>query len=99
MSVILTMHETTSARDYRMYRADRSCDRGGAERTTRRIPCDKFNNEERDHYWCLWWNRRIDRKTFGKRRVFGGGELSRKIRFGVVFSGGWQRSFWAVRAA
>jgi hypothetical protein len=33
MSVILTMHETTSARDYRMYRADRSCDRGGAERT------------------------------------------------------------------
>ncbi len=58
-----------------MYRADRSCDRGEAERTTRRIPCDKFNNQERDHYWCLWWNRRFDRKASGKRRVCGGGEL------------------------
>src|SRR5580693_1920675 len=56
-------------------------------RKTRRIPCDKFYNEERDHYWCLWWNRRLDRKTSGKRRVCGGGELRRKSSSGAIFSG------------
>jgi len=26
--------------------------------------------KERDHYWCLWWNRRLDRKTSGKKTGF-----------------------------
>src|SRR6267154_276101 len=31
-----------------------------------------------DCHWCLWWNRKLDRKTTGKRWTFGGRELRGK---------------------
>ena len=45
---------------------------------TRRIRYDYFSNEERDCYRRLRWNRKLDRKTTGKRRIFGGRELRGK---------------------
>jgi hypothetical protein len=38
-----------------------------------------------NHYWCFRWNRRLDRKTSGKRRVCGGGELRQKSSSSAVF--------------
>src|SRR6266436_1369206 len=80
MSVILTMHQTASARCHPMLQK-------GQVKENYHV---KFSNEERDYYWCLWWNRKLDRKTSGKRRVCGGGELRRKSSSGAVFGGGYQ---------
>src|SRR6266850_3299576 len=82
MRDILTMHVANGTLCHPM-----KCQRTQAMLETKK---ENKHAESSDHYWCLWWNRRLDRKTSGKRRVCGGGELRRKSSSGAVFSGGCQ---------
>jgi len=69
-----------------MYRADDHVT-VARPRTTRRIPCDKFNTKRRS-LLVLWWKSELDRKLWQKTVAWGETTPEKQLR--AVFSGGYQ---------